>query len=136
MPAGPILIFDKSLLQSLNVDEAMWLDNFFLTAIAPLFFVVTLADLEKEVHGGRTPELVVGCLAQNTPGLQSHMAAHNRTLLWAVLNGQKIPWTAAFPAPADGSLNPMENKASFTKWARRRRHSIGGSVASSLARGL
>ena len=54
MPPGPILIFDKSFLQSLNVDEAVWLDNFFLTAITPLFFVETLADLEKEVHGGRS----------------------------------------------------------------------------------
>jgi hypothetical protein len=25
MPLGPILIFDKSFLQSLNVDEAVWL---------------------------------------------------------------------------------------------------------------
>ena len=44
---GPILIFDKSFLQSLNVDEAVWLDNFFLTVITPLFFVETLADLER-----------------------------------------------------------------------------------------
>jgi hypothetical protein len=58
MPLGPILIFDKSFLQSLNVDEAVWLDNFFLTVITPLFFVETLADLEKEVHRGRTPEQV------------------------------------------------------------------------------
>jgi hypothetical protein len=56
MPLGPILIFDKSFLQSLNVDEAVWLDNFFLTVITPLFFVETLADLEKEFHRGRTPE--------------------------------------------------------------------------------
>ena len=44
---GPILIFDKSTLQSLNVDEAVWLDNFFMTNITPLFFIETLADLEK-----------------------------------------------------------------------------------------
>ena len=38
MPPGPILIFDKSVLQALNVDEANWLDNFFMTNITPLFF--------------------------------------------------------------------------------------------------
>jgi len=27
MSLGPILIFDKSMLQRLNVDEAVWLDN-------------------------------------------------------------------------------------------------------------
>jgi hypothetical protein len=46
-------IFDKSFLESLNPDEAVWFDNFFLTSITPLFFVETLADLEKQVHGGR-----------------------------------------------------------------------------------
>jgi hypothetical protein len=60
---GPILIFDKSTLESLNPDEAMWLDVFFNSNITPLFFVETLADLEKAVHGGRTPEDVVGNLA-------------------------------------------------------------------------
>jgi hypothetical protein len=115
MPPGPILIFDKSFLQSLNVDEAVWLDNFFLTAITPLFFVETLADLEKEVHGGRTPEQVVGGLARKTPDLQSHMATHYGTLLWAELNGQKSLWTAAFPAPANGSWSSTGSKASFTR---------------------
>ena len=28
MSQGPILIFDKSALQALSVDEAVWLDNF------------------------------------------------------------------------------------------------------------
>ena len=60
---GPSLIFDKSVLQALNPDEAMWLDNFYITNITPLFFVETLADLEKEVQAGRTPEQVVGNLA-------------------------------------------------------------------------
>ena len=27
--AGPILLFDKSVLQSLTVDEAVWLDTFY-----------------------------------------------------------------------------------------------------------
>ena len=109
MPPGPILIFDKSFLQSLNVDEAVWLDNFFLTAITPLFFVETLADLEKEVHGGRTPEQVVGGLAQKTPDLQSHMVTHHGTLLWAELNGQKIPMDGRIPR-AGGRLVELDGK--------------------------
>ena len=48
---GPILLFDKSALQSLSVDEAVWLDTFYYPVITPLFFVETLADLEKEVDG-------------------------------------------------------------------------------------
>lgn len=64
---GPILIFDKSALQGLSVDESVWLDTHYLANITPLFFVETLADLEKEVKGGRTPEQVVGNLAEKTP---------------------------------------------------------------------
>jgi hypothetical protein len=109
MPPGPILIFDKSFLQSLKVDEAVWLDNFFLTVITPLFFVETLADLEKEVHGGRTPEQVVGGLAQKTPDMQSHMATHHGTLLWAELHGQKIPMDGRIPR-AGGRLVELDGK--------------------------
>ena len=90
MPSGPMLMFDKSFLESLNPDEAVWLDQYFLTNITPLFFVETLADLEKEVHRGRTPEQVVGNLALKTPDMQSHMSPHHMSLLWAELHGEKI----------------------------------------------
>lgn len=67
---GPILIFDKSFLESLTLDESVWLDNFFLSNITPIFFVETLADLEKESKKGkiaRSPEELVGELANKTP---------------------------------------------------------------------
>ena len=50
---GPILIFDKSSLQGLNIDEAGLLDHFYLSNITPIFFIETLADLEKEVRAGK-----------------------------------------------------------------------------------
>ena len=65
--AGPILLFDKSVLLSLSVDEAVWLDTFYFPCVTPLFFTETLADLEKEVQKGRSPEDVVGNLAEKTP---------------------------------------------------------------------
>jgi hypothetical protein len=90
MAQGPILIFDKSFLESLNPDEAVWLDNFFLTNITPLFFVETLADLEKQVRRGRTPESVVGNIAHKTPDLQSHMSPRHSSILAAELHGHEI----------------------------------------------
>jgi hypothetical protein len=84
---GPILIFDKSLLESLNPDEAMWLDNFFNTNITPLFFIETLADLEKEVRAGRTPEEVVGSLAYKTPDMSARPNVHHQTLIAGELTG-------------------------------------------------
>jgi len=44
---GPIVLFDKSFLQSLNIDEAVWFDHFFISNIPPIFFTETLADLKK-----------------------------------------------------------------------------------------
>jgi len=61
------LLFDKSALQGLSLDESVWFDAFFYPNITPLFFVETLADLEKEVAQGKTPEQVVGRLAEKTP---------------------------------------------------------------------
>jgi hypothetical protein len=86
---GPILIFDKSTLQSLAVDEAVWLDTFYLPNITPLFFVETLADLEKEVAEGRTPEQVVGHLAEKTP-LRGAPNAHHASLCLANLLGHPV----------------------------------------------
>lgn len=84
---GPTIIFDKSALQALSTDEAVWLDQFFNTNITPLFYVETLADLEKEVRKGRSPESVVGGLAGRTPDMSSRPNTHHRSLLEAELWG-------------------------------------------------
>src|SRR6266481_8678956 len=91
MPAGPILIFDKSALQALSLDESNWLDNFFMTNITPLFFAETLADLEKEVGRGKTPEEVVGHLAFKTPDMQATACGHHEKILGGDLYGHHIP---------------------------------------------
>lgn len=83
---GPSLIFDKSALQGLSADESMWLENFFITNITPLFFVETLADLEKEVRGGRTPEDIVGNIAHKTPDMGC-VNVHHRSLIMGELMG-------------------------------------------------
>ncbi len=85
---GPTIIFDKSVLESLNPDEAVWLDQFFITNITPIFFVETLADLEKKTQSGRSPEEIVGNLAYKTPDLHSKANVHHRTLLEGELSGE------------------------------------------------
>ncbi|HEY3245430.1 MAG TPA: hypothetical protein VGM03_18975 [Phycisphaerae bacterium] len=84
---GPTLIFDKSALQSLSIDEAVWLDNFFITNITPLFFIETLADLEKQVRAGLTPEQAVGALAHKTPDAASCANVHHASLMAGELLG-------------------------------------------------
>jgi hypothetical protein len=109
MPAGPHLIFDKSALECLSVDETNWLDNFFLTVITPLFFMETLADLEKEVSKGRAPEQVVGSIAIRTPDMQSTACAHHRTILQHVLAGRDMPLDGRVPR-AGGKVVELDGK--------------------------
>jgi hypothetical protein len=74
---GPTTLFDKSFLQSLSVDESVFFDFYFIPAISPLFYVETLADLEKMVREGRTPEQEVGIIAQKTPELSGTPMPHH-----------------------------------------------------------
>lgn len=45
------------------------MDCFHKVNITPLFYVETVADLYKEMRKGRTPEQVVGIIADETPDL-------------------------------------------------------------------
>lgn len=91
---GPTLTFDKSFLQSLNADEATWLDQFFSCNITPLFFIETLADIEKEVHRGKTPEQLVGALAYKTPDMHRVMNPFHGWLIPSELFGiQQVDMT-------------------------------------------
>jgi hypothetical protein len=85
MPMGPSLIFDKSSLESLNIDEAAMMDNFYMSTITPLFFVECLADLEKNIRSNSTPEQLVGSLADRTPDVQGHPNVHHLQIVRAEL---------------------------------------------------
>jgi hypothetical protein len=107
---GPIALFDKSALQALSADEAVWLEAHFLSNVTPLFYVETLADLEKAVAGGRTPEAVVGALVAKTPSNAAPNVYH-RALISAELQGNVIDMGGRIIVPPgeyrrapDGSL--------------------------------
>jgi hypothetical protein len=82
---GPSLIFDKSSLESLNLDEAVLMDNFYMSTITPLFYVECLADLEKKISSSSTPEQLVGSLADRTPDSQAYPNVHHTQILKAEL---------------------------------------------------
>ncbi len=122
---GPVIVFDKSALQSLTVDEACWLDAFYQPVITPLFFVETLADLEKETKNGRSPEHIVGNLAEKTPPY-SVLNVHHTTLCVAELLGDFIvpmdrrPVVAALPAATGGQtgtfIEPPPEMEAMNRW--------------------
>src|SRR2546426_6570059 len=108
---GPIIIFDKSALECLNPDEAVWLDTFYTTNITPLFFIETLADLEKEVRKGRSPEDIVGSLAYKTPDMSSRPSVYHATLLTAELSGAtSVDMRHGRPIISGGQTLELEGK--------------------------
>jgi hypothetical protein len=90
MGTGPILVFDKSLLESLSPDESVWLGQFYRGNMTPLFFIETLADLTKERTDGRTPEQVVARLAEKTAVMTADANVHHNTLCTADLVGEVV----------------------------------------------
>ena len=109
---GPIALFDKSFIQSLSLDEAVFFDHFFLPVICPLFYVETLADLEKVVREGRTPEQEVGIIADKVPEMSGHPCAYHIDLGAASLFGANIPLDGRIPT-AGGRPVKFDGKSGF-----------------------
>lgn len=84
---GPILIYDKSALQSFSIDESVWLENYFLTNLTPLFYVETLADLSL-ADSSRNPEDIISELAAKTPKALPNV--HHSRLVLGNLFGQTV----------------------------------------------
>src|SRR4029077_16852208 len=79
------------------------------TVITPLFFAEVLADLEKEVGRGKTPEQVVGALAHKTPDMNSTACVHHTRLAGAVLYGHEIPVDGRIPR-GQGKVVELDGK--------------------------
>lgn len=127
---GPLLLFDKSFLQSLSVDEAAMLDQMFACVVSPLFFAETMADLAKEPKGGRSPAQLVGGLAERTPVAHSYMNTfHNRLILDDLLGGavemEGRPVVAGgIPVQVEGKVGVVYKKSpeaeAFERWQQGR----------------
>lgn len=110
MGMGPITIYDKSALQSLSMDESVWLDAFFLVNMVPMFYVETLADLDKVVRPGTSAEDLVGMLAHKTPSRAfpnlHHLAIIDRELHGTTIsmNGRVIGRAGERRQTADGRI--------------------------------
>ena len=105
-----MLIFDKSFLQSLSIDESVILDQMFSCVVTPLFFVETMADLTKETSRGRTAEQVVGGLAERTPVAHSYVNTYHQEVILEDLLGQRQEFDHR-PAVAGGIPVRVEGKA-------------------------
>ena len=122
---APTLVFDKSFLQSLSVDEAAMLDQMFSCVVTPVFIVETLADLSK-VTKGRAPERVVAELAEKTPVARSYMTTFHATLAEGELLGRRATMdfrpaiTGGIPVRVEGKSGVVFEHApeaeAFERW--------------------
>ncbi len=132
MSEGPVLIFDKSALESLTLDEAVLLDNFYTSNIVPIFFVECLADLERAMVRMRsTPEQLVGSLATRTPDMHAVANVHHMAILQAELSGEfDLDTVLLRPVRSKGRLVQLgdskgvifmatQEEEAVRRWARR-----------------
>ena len=92
-----IALFDKSFLQALNVDEAVWFDHFFLPVVCPMFYLETLADLAKEQRGDRSQDAIVKAIAKKFPEKQGSPCVSHVTLAVYNLLGRNVPINGQIP---------------------------------------
>lgn len=127
---GPITLFDKSFLQALSLDEAVWFDHYSYPVITPTFFAETLGDLAKVVRPGRTPEDEVRIIADKTPEMGGGPCYYYGHLCLSDLMGHTVPLTGQIPiaharaVQKDGKVGaifdaPDEYKA-FSRWQKGR----------------
>src|SRR6187402_1176988 len=126
---GPIALFDKSFLQGLSVDESVWFDHFFLANVCPLFFVETLADLEKSVRPGRQPEDEVAIIADKFPEVGGAPCRFHGALCCGELMGQPVPMDGRIPRALGRVVRREEQVAvvydhapealAFARWSAR-----------------
>jgi len=110
MGMGPITLFDKSFLQSLSVDESVWFDHFFLLNVCPIFYLETLADLDKSVRPGRTPQQEVEIIADKCPDNGTPNVFHGELCL-ADLTGNQIPLDGRIPLAGGRLVNSQGERS-------------------------
>lgn len=89
---GPILLFDKSTIQSLSGAEARWLTHHYTSNIVPVLFREIMADLKVMPKDRRTPEQIVSGLAQKFTPMNSYVNVHHFDLyLHELVLGYAVP---------------------------------------------
>lgn len=122
---GPISLFDKSFLQSISLDEAVWFDQFFLPVACPIFFVETLADLGKDASKRGSAEFsVVKDIAQKFPEMGGSPCAFHVDIATQDLLGNhtpldgRIPRSGGRPVPKGVVYELGPEERAFNRWQK------------------
>ena len=121
---GPIALFDKSFLQSIGIDEAVWFDHFFIPMVCPIFFVETLANLAKESTKRGPPEVIVRDIANKFPEWGGSPCAFHVDLAISNLLGHhigldfQIPRTGGRPVKSGTVFDLTPEEQAFNRWRK------------------
>jgi hypothetical protein len=136
---GPSVIFDKSALQALTMDESVWFEAFTYPNLVPVFYVETLADLEKHVKKGKDPESLVGMLATKTPANAVPNTHHRQLVLGEIaghaiaMDGRPVISTGNVMRGTDGRLGvhvgEFPEQAALLRWQQHEFWSIERDLA-------
>ena len=97
---GPIALFDKSFLQSISTDEAVWFDHFFMPIVCPVFYAETLGNLAKQPTKRGPPEVIVRDIANKFPEWAgSPCVFHTQLVINDLLGVQHIGLRPQIPRP-------------------------------------
>lgn len=100
---GPTILFDKSFIQSLSIDESVWFDYFFKTNICPIFYDETLRNLETEPYPEKSIEETISINLSKTPFLQIEASKHHNDLCVSNLLGFSVPMKG-YTIPEEGKF--------------------------------
>lgn len=89
MSNGPVLIYDKSVIQKLNRHEADWLTHFFRCNITPIYLLEVMGDLSKKATKG-TPAQMVASMAAKTSAMGSLPNVHHHEMIDMEILGNPI----------------------------------------------
>jgi len=88
---GPVIILDKSTLQSLSHDELLFLNKYFVVNIPPVLVMEIWGDLAKPDKAGAISKDQVKHLAQKVYRGQSAINAHFFHCIIGSLLGERVP---------------------------------------------
>jgi hypothetical protein len=139
---GPIALFDKSFLQSISTDEAVWFDHFFSPVVCPVFYVETLGDLAKEPTKRGPPEVIVRDIANKFPEWGGSPCGFHIDLAINDLLGNHIEMRYQIPRPGGRSVksgvvfDQTPEEEAFQRWRKGEFHEVEQLAATTWRKAL
>jgi hypothetical protein len=140
---GPITLFDKSFLQAISLDEAVWFDHLFMPVVCPVFYVETLGDLGKEASRlGAAENAVVKDVAHKFPEMGGSPCASHVDIAIHDLLGLHVPMDGRIPRPGgrpvkSGTVyDPGPEELAFSRWQQGKFRNVERIAAATWRRAL